>query len=290
MQSESLAGAPGLAWPAGIQAQFIDIDGYPIAYVEAGTGFPALILVHGSVSDYRAWTNQLSAFSIGYRTIAVSLRHCYPERWDGRGSDFSVGRHADDLAMFIHGKRLGAVHLVAHSRGGAVALDLALRRPELVRTLVLADPGGLEGLLPDTLEGQRMAGETARMFARLRDDLATRDATAAAREFVDALGGPGTWIGRTREQQQLVLDNIHTGPACEQRPRFTQAQISSVAVPILLVTGAASPARYAAILAAMKKANPKVSGIVSIENAAHAMNRENPTAFNSAVLDFLARH
>jgi esterase len=285
-----MADTPDLRWPTGERTQFIGVDGYPLAYVEAGAILPAVLLVHGSISDYRSWVNQVGPLSARHRTLAVSLRHCYPDRWDGGGDDFSVAQHADDLREFIVRKRLGPVHLVGHSRGGAVALELALQRPDVVRTLVLADPGGLDALLPDTPDGRRMAQETAQMFARLRVNLAQRGPETAAREFVDALSGPGGWNRRTPEQRQMMLDNIATGPACAQRPEFTPAQIASLAVPILAVTGAHSPARYAAIFEAMRALNPRVSAAVAIEGAAHAMHRENPAAFNACVLDFLARH
>ena len=120
--------------------QFTEVNGYRLAHVEAGTRLPALLLIHGSMSDYRSWLNQMDAFGARHRTLAVSLRHCYPERWDGVGNDFNVEQHADDLAALIEELDVGAVHVVGHSRGGAVALQLALQRPELVRTLVLADP------------------------------------------------------------------------------------------------------------------------------------------------------
>jgi len=290
MPTNSMTGARPVVWPNGEPEQFVDIDGQRFTYVEAGTDAPALLLVHGSTSDYRSWQHQVRPFAARFRTIAVSLRHCYPEQWDGIGDDFTVERHAEDLAAFIDRRRLGAIHVAGHSRGGCVALALALRRPELVRTLVLADPGGLDGLLPDTSEGTRMARETAQMFAQLRANLANADHETAAREFVDALNGPGTWNRRTPEQRQLVLDNIETGPACAQRPSFTAAEIASLATPVLLLTGARSPARYAPLLAATRSANPRVAPIVSIPDAAHAMHRDNPAAFNTAVLDFLARH
>ena len=249
-----------------------------------------MLLVHGSLADYRAWASQIAPFAAANNTIAVSLRHCYPERWDGTSGDFTIGRHADDPAAFIAGKSLGKVHLVGHSRGGAVAIQLALRHPALVGGLVLADPGGLEDLLPDTSEGRRMAGESATMFAQLRDDLARGDVSRAAHAFVDGLGGAGAWDRRTPSQKQMLLDNIATGPACAERPRWTRRDLATLAGPILLVTGARSPRRYSLMLAEMKRCNAQVTGLVAIADAAHAMNRENPAAFNRAVLEFLAEH
>jgi pimeloyl-ACP methyl ester carboxylesterase len=248
----------------------------------------AVLLVHGSLIDARAWGAQLDAFKSQYRAIAPGLRHCWPERWDGKGEGFTVEQHAADLASLIAAQRLGPVHVVGHSRGGAVAIQLALTHPALIRSLVLADPGGLEALLPDTPEGRQMAAESATMFARLAADLATGDQVRAARNFVEALGGEGAWERRSAEQRQWLLDNIATGPACAQRPHWSREVLAGLPGPILLVTGARSPQRYPLMLAELARANPNVRGVVTIPNAAHAMNRENPAEFNAAVVRFLA--
>lgn len=80
-----------------------------MAYLERGQGAP-LVLVHGSLSDYRAWALQMEPFGTGYQTIAVSLRHCYTECWDGEGDQFSVRQHADDLSEFV--KKLKLVRFI----------------------------------------------------------------------------------------------------------------------------------------------------------------------------------
>jgi pimeloyl-ACP methyl ester carboxylesterase len=57
---------------------------------------------------------------------------------------------------------------------------------------------------------------------------------------------------------------------------------------MLLVTGVRSPRRYPLMLAELMRCNPRVSGLVTIPDAAHAMNRENPAEFNRVVMEFLA--
>lgn len=268
--------------------RYCTVHGYPLAYVEAGTHLPALLLVHGSINDYRSFDAQLGPLSTCARTIAVSLRHAYPERWDGQGDDFTVEQHAADLAAFVEAQGQGTMHVLGHSRGGAVALQLALAHPRAVRSLILADPGGLEALLPPSAEGEAMARQSGAMFARLRESLARGDDTAALARFVDDLNGPGAWDRRTPAQRQAMLDNVRTGPACAQRPSFTREQIASLAVPILPVTGAHSPPRYRRMLDAMREINAGVRPVVVIEGAAHAMHRENAPAFDAAVRAFLA--
>src|SRR5262245_55376612 len=76
--------------PPGIKT--LAVNGYPMAYMERGAG-PTVLLVHGALSDYRSWETQMSSLSSRLRVIAVSLRHYYPERWDGKSNDFSERQH-----------------------------------------------------------------------------------------------------------------------------------------------------------------------------------------------------
>jgi alpha/beta hydrolase fold len=104
------------ALPAGIKT--LEANGYPMAFLESGTG-ESIVLVHGAGTDYRSWARQVESPPRGFRLIAVSLRHYYPERWDGKGDTFSIRQHAEDLAAFIEALGVGPVYLVGHSRGGS---------------------------------------------------------------------------------------------------------------------------------------------------------------------------
>ena len=119
----------------------LHVNGYDMAYVEQGSGAP-LVLLHGAMCDLRYWTSQMETLGRQYRTIAPSLRHFWPERWDGVGDDFTIQQHTEDVAAFVAALGAGPAHLVGHSRGGHVAFRVAQRFPNRIRTLILAEPGG----------------------------------------------------------------------------------------------------------------------------------------------------
>ena len=149
--------------PNAREVQKVTVNGYALAYVAEGSG-PPMVLVHGSSSDYRVWGAQLNGLASRFRVYALSLRHYYPEKWDGQGSTFTVEQHAKDVIAFIEQLNAGKVHLVAHSRGGNVGLHVAKWRPDILRSAVFSDASGLEGLLPDTPEdkAEATAGTAAR--------------------------------------------------------------------------------------------------------------------------------
>jgi len=122
--------------PAGVKT--LEVNGYPMAFLESGTG-ESVVLVHGGGTDYRTWRRQVESPPRGFRLIGVSLRHYYPERWDGKGGTFSIRQHAEDVAAFIEALKVGPVYLVGHSRGGSVVVRTAQARPALVKKLVLME-------------------------------------------------------------------------------------------------------------------------------------------------------
>ena len=111
---------------------YIDLNGVRLEYVEHGQGDP-IVLVHGSLCDFRYWHFQMKPFSQHYRTIAYSRRYHYPNILIGDGRDYSAKRHAEDLAVLLRGLGLGPVHLVAASYGAYKAL---LDRKSVVRERV----------------------------------------------------------------------------------------------------------------------------------------------------------
>jgi esterase len=274
-------------WPLPQGVKSVEVNSYDMAYQETGSGVP-LVLVHGAINDYRGWAAQVPEFAKNYRVIAVSLRHYYPERWDGKGNDFSIGQHISDLPVFIRQLNVGPVHLLGHSRGGAVVLNAAKMHPELIKSLILEDASGLEALLPKSPDNDRLVAEAKANREALAHALAAGEIEAGVQRYIEALNGAGSWSKLAADRKQMLFDNIGTALIPEGRPVTTCAEISKFSFPILLLNGERSPKRYGAMYQAMRKCKDIPEPVV-IPNAAHAMHRDNPAAFNAAVLSFLAR-
>ena len=97
----------------------LHVNGFDMPYLDIGAG-PPLVCVHGSLCDFRIWSAVLGPLIRHHRVIAVSLRHFFPEHWDGVGDTYSIAQHVDDVIAFIEAFDTKPVDLMGHSRGGHI--------------------------------------------------------------------------------------------------------------------------------------------------------------------------
>lgn len=265
------------------------IHDHDLFWLESGSGpAPPLLMIHGSLCDARYWAPQMGPLGAGRRAIAVSLRHCWPAAWDGRGAGYHVDQHVADLAAFIDTLDVPQVDVMGHSRGGYVAYRLALRLPARVRKLILAEPGGQ----PDASLGE-IAGFDAQRTPALMVEAARRIEAGHIDEglahFIDGISGLPIWAQTVPAFKRMARDNAHTllAQVRETRAAYTRRDLESLAgVPILLVGGALTPSPFPELLALLAAQLPGARR-VTIPGARHAMNLAAPGPFNIALSGFL---
>jgi len=118
---------------------YVTRDGVRLAYVEAGRGPKAMLLVHGMQCNHTHMLEQLRYFSRTHRVVAVDLRG-HGES-DKPHSSYSNTEFNDDLIVLC--ETLGLVKPVAmgHSFGGSNLLHLTEHHPDFLGGLVILDSG-----------------------------------------------------------------------------------------------------------------------------------------------------
>ena len=267
--------------------QTLSVNGYDMAYLEVGEG-PPLVCVHGSLCDFRVWSAVLGPLTQKHRVIAVSLRHFFPEHWEGVGDTYSIAQHTADVIGFIEKLDTGPVDLMGHSRGGHVSFRVAQRRPDLLRKLILAEPGGE---LDATLDPAFKSGPSplAARIAASAEKIAAGDVDGGLALFMDALEGPGAWNRLPATPKQLLRDNAMTliGQTRDKRPPFSRADAEAIKTPTLFIGGANTKGALPHVLH-MLAAHVPNSKTVMIPGTTHPMFEQAPQRFCQIVLDFLA--
>jgi 2-hydroxy-6-oxonona-2,4-dienedioate hydrolase len=160
--------------------------------VSAGSGDPAIVLLHGRGGHLETWrANLLALADRGHRTIAFDLLgHGLTE---GSGDDWSIARLARHADMTIALLGIENAVLVGQSIGAWVAALVALQRPWVARSLVLIEPAGLQSerertadpaIAAKLAQGARVFAEPTLAAVRERFDLLVHDPSVVDDELV----------------------------------------------------------------------------------------------------------
>lgn len=247
---------------------------------------PTLVFVHGLTDSGDGWPGAVAHWQDRYSVLA------YDQRGHGRSPRFTDEQReghpgdvlVDDLLVLLG--RLGeAPVVIGHSLGGAVALAAAVRRPDLVRALVLEDPAALG---PE--EEQRSPSKGQELVAGLADSLAASDDAAL---FTARRGHHPDWpedelLVTGRAEQQVDRDFLGLG---DYKPSLRWPELlEGLVTATLLVTGDRDVVVDDAVeelVAAV--ANPNLT-VVRVPGAGHCVRRERPDRFFEVVDEFLATH
>jgi len=285
--------------------QQISIRGAKLAYKDTGKG-ENLVLVHANISDIRSWDFVAPMLASEFRVIAYSRRYAWPNDEIADGIADPWEDQAVDLAEMIEKLGIAPAHVLGNSTGATVALLLAKRRPDLVKTLILEEPPLTSLFLPTTPPslidvakllwfhpwsflpimyfGAAVIGPTANAFKKGDDE-------TALKVFSQGVIGPNFDERLSQERRKQMRDNVkpHKALLCYGKlPIFLDADVESIQMPVLVVTGKETSTAHRHINQRLVVLLPDVEE-VEIQGASHLVHEDQPEEVVGAVIQFVSR-
>ncbi len=262
----------------------LTINGVQLWVEDSGGDKPPLLFSHGLLWSTRMFDAQVAAFRDRFRCIA----------WDHRGQgrsavppdrSISIDACYADAVALIEQLQLGPVHFAGLSMGGFVAMRIAARRPELLRSCIL---------LETSADPEPVANEPRyRMLNWVAKWMGLR---VAARQVMPIMFGrtfltdPARAAQRGFWRAQLVANRRSIWRAVNgviERPGV-HAELANIVAPTLIIVGeqdvATVPATAERLHAAIRG-----STLVRIPEAGHSSSIEQPGRVNATIDAFLRR-
>ena len=247
----------------------LEQEGLRLSYWDKGRG-RALLFVHGVGTSGELWAEDLAALSDDCRLVVYDRRGYgasgdSPRDWEA---------HCDDAIALIEALGAAPVVLVGYSGGSIVALDLALRRPELVAGVVLLDPAfNVKRCLTPRLVRTLLS---AKALERLRGP---RAGAARWMRYVGSYPDGGSAFDRASpERRERLLSNseaIFADLGSGGGEHIDESRLAEIGVPVTIVDAALSPLFLRRSCRRLRRLMPQARS-VTLERSGHHIGLDSP--------------
>lgn len=262
------------------------LDGISLEYVETGSG-EAVVCIHGAfiANTFKPLLSE-PGLADRYRLITYHRRgYVGSSRTPG---PVSVARQAADCRALLDYLGVARAHVVGHSLGGCIALQLALDSPQRVHSLALLEPALFVGASAESYREALVRGGQRyhEVGAAVAVDEALRARWPAYRPALER-AVPGAFAQAVED-----ADTVFERDSGQWDWQFGEAEARRVTQPVLAVLGSESEAlwpRFGETHRWLLARLPDVEGYV-LPGATHFLQVENPREMAAALADFFARH
>jgi pimeloyl-ACP methyl ester carboxylesterase len=262
----------------------ISAAGMTVEYFAVGSGEPILFL-HCTGGSSRQWHPFAAGLRGHFQVIAPDLcGYGGTSRWPG-SERFSLANEVALVTALID-RFGGPMHVVGHSYGGAVALQIARRCPECLNSLTLIEPAAFHLLIDGDRADELAFDEIMDIAATIARAVNCGDYFKAMRRFVDYWSGEGTWAALSSQQRAALAASIEKVTlefwATLNEPTRLE-DFAEIELPTLVLCGGRSPLPARRICSHLARTLPKAE-LRTIDGAGHMMPTTHVAEVHSLVI------
>jgi pimeloyl-ACP methyl ester carboxylesterase len=250
-----------------------------------------VVMLHSSGSTANQWRDLVALLEPEWKTRTPDQWGCGDTGpWPGE-RPFTLSEEAAPVIRIIEsGER--PVHLVGHSYGGGVALNIARRYPDQIASLTLIEPTAFHLLMDGSDWDKTLYREVLTVAKTVAMGLNTGHFRLSMERFVDYWNGEGTWEQLSPERQAVLIGRVTKLPLDFRALMEEDAgpdDFRSLGVPTLLIRGAESPIPAGRISEILNLVLPR-SELVTIAGAGHMAPLTHGHAVNPLIHAHIRHH
>lgn len=274
-----------------VEHRSADSGGVKIHYAALGQG-PLVVMIHGFPDFWYSWRHQMRALAdANYRVAAVDLRG-YNESDKPKGVDaYAMTLLVDDIAAVVKAEKADNAVIVGHDWGGAIAWNVAMRRPEITRLLIICNLPHPAGIAREIATNPQQKKNSEYAFNFQKPDAHKLLTAERLAQWVTDPAARVRYVEAFNKSDFEAMLNYYKAnyPKPDAPPPAADTPFPKVKAPVLMFHGLEDQALLPGALNGTWQWVEKDLTLVTIPGASHFVQQDAAPIVSTTIVDWLSR-
>lgn len=273
-----------------VEHRYADSNGVKIHYAALGDG-PLVVMIHGFPDFWYTWRDQMHALADShYRVAAVDLRGYNLSDKPKGVESYAMPLLVDDIAAVIKAEKVPSAIIVGHDWGGAVAWNVAMRKPELTELLVICNLPHPAGIAREIATNPQQKKNSEYAFNFQKPDAHKSLTAERLAQWVKDPAAKARYIEAFNKSDfESMLNYYKANYPKPDAPTATEVVFPKVKVPVLMFHGLDDQALLPGALNGTWQWVEKDLTIMTIPGSGHFVQQDAAATVSNTMVDWLAR-
>lgn len=274
-----------------VEHRYADASGVKIHYAALGQG-PLVVMIHGFPDFWYSWRKQMRALADnGYRVAAVDLRGYNLSDKPKGVENYAMPLLVGDIAAVVQAEQVERAVIVGHDWGGSVAWNVAMRRPEITRLLIICNLPHPAGLAREIATNPQQKKNSEYAFDFQKPDAHLAISPERLTQWVTDPAARPRYLQAFEQSDVEAMLNYYKAnyPKPDAPPPPAQFTFPKVKAPVLMFHGLEDQALLAGALNGTWQWVEQDLTIMTIPGANHFVQQDAPDTVSNTMIDWLSR-
>jgi len=274
-----------------VEHKYADANGVKIHYAALGQG-PLVVMIHGFPDFWYTWRKQMRALAdAGYRAAAVDLRGYNLSDKPKGVENYAMPLLVGDIAAVVKAEQAERAVIVGHDWGGSVAWNVAMRKPEITRLLIICNLPHPAGIAREIATNPQQKKNSEYAFNFQKPDAHKVISLERLTQWVTDPAARQRYLAAFQQSDVEAMLNYYKAnyPKPDAPPPPENFTFPKVKAPVLMFHGLEDQALLPGALNGTWQWVERDLTLVTVPGANHFVQQDAPELVSNTMVDWLSR-